>query len=599
MAVTSDGQTGAEPVAWRLDDLFAGPDDPALTATMAAAQSAAEAFASRYRGAIGPGLAAATLAEAMDALEGIYDRTGRVLAFAYLQFAADTSNPRHGALLQAMQESATAVSKPLIFFDLDWVALPDAEAEALLADPGLARWRYYLQRSRVYRPHLLSEPEEAILEEKANTGDRAFTRLFDEVTNRATFRLGDQDLSQQEVLAKLYDPDRERRRQAADALTAGLQGQSHVLTYIFNVLVQDKAVDDRLRHYADPMTARHLANQIEPDAVASLVAAVEGNFGLVQRYYRLKKRLLGYDTLYDYDRYAPVGATTQGVAFAEGKRIVLEAFGRFSPQMRTIAATFFDQHWIDAALRPGKRGGAFSHSTVPSVHPYILMSYTGRTQDVMTLAHELGHGVHQFLSREQGLFHAGTPLTTAETASVFGEQLVFQALKAQASPEDRLALLCEKLESAFATVFRQIVMTRFEMLLHDGRRELGELTTEQINDYWMTANRPMFGDVVELRPDYGIWWSYISHFTHSPFYCYAYAFGELLVLALYQQYQREGEAFVPKYLAMLAAGGSMSPADLVRQVGVDITDPGFWQGGLDLLAAMVAEAEALATTLGR
>jgi oligoendopeptidase F len=287
------------------------------------------------------------------------------------------------------------------------------------------------------------------------------------------------------------------------------------------------------------------------------------------------------------------------IPFAEGRQIVLDAFGRFSPQMRTITEEFFTHNWIDAALRPGKRGGAFSHGTVPSAHPYILMNYTGRTQDVMTLAHELGHGVHQYLSRQQGIFQAGTPLTTAETASVFGEQLVFQALKAQASPEDRLALLCEKLESAFATVFRQIVMTRFELLLHEGRRTEGELTTEQINDFWMRANGPMFGDVLELRPEYGIWWSYISHFTHSPFYCYAYAFGELLVLALYQQYQQQGDAFVPKYLEMLSAGGSMLPSDLVRRVGVDITDAGFWQGGLDLLAAMVTEAEDLVTSLGK
>jgi oligoendopeptidase F len=347
------------------------------------------------------------------------------------------------------------------------------------------------------------------------------------------------------------------------------------------------------------MLSRHLANQIEPAAVDSLITAVEGNFGLVQRYYGLKKRLLGVDTLYDYDRYAPVGTAKQVIPFEAGRQIVLEAFGRFSPQMRAITEAFFTKHWIDAALRPGKRGGAFSHSTVPSVHPYILLNYTGRTQDVMTLAHELGHGVHQYLSRQQGIFHAGTPLTTAETASVFGEQLVFQALKAQASAEDRLALLCEKLESAFATVFRQIVMTRFEKLLHDGRRAQGELTTEQISDYWMQANRPMFGDVLELRPEYGIWWSYISHFTHSPFYCYAYAFGELLVLALYQQYQQQGDAFVPKYLEMLAAGGSMLPSDLVRRMGVDITDAGFWQGGLDLLGGMVAEAEALVASLGK
>ncbi|MBC7543975.1 MAG: oligoendopeptidase F, partial [Candidatus Sericytochromatia bacterium] len=381
-AVESSEKTGAELVAWNLGDLFTGADDPQLAATMDAALQEAERFAATHRARIVPGLTAGTLANALHALESIHDRMGRVLSFAYLQFAADTSAPRHGALLQAMQERATAIGRHLLFFDLAWVAIADDEATRLLADPVLARWGYYLQRARVYKPHVLSEPEEAILEEKANTGDRAFTRLFDEVITRMRFHYtgpdGVQDMSQQEVLTRLYDTDRAVREAAATALTAGLQSESHVLTYLFNVLVQDKAVDDRLRDYDDPMLSRHLANQIEPQAVQALIAAVEQNYSLVHRYYALKRQLLGLETLYDYDRYAPIGTAKQMIPFAEGQQIVLDAFGKFSPQMRAITAEFFDKQWIDAALRPGKRGGAFSHSTVPSAHPYILLNYTGR-----------------------------------------------------------------------------------------------------------------------------------------------------------------------------------------------------------------------------
>lgn len=595
--------TGAEAVTWRLDDLFAGPDDPVLGETMDRALQDAEAFASTYRDKLAPGVGADILASAMQALEGIHEATGRVMSYAFLLFAADASDPKRGALLAAMQERSTAVARHLVFFELAWVALADDDAARLLADPRLARWRHYLSQTRIYRPHVLSEAEELIMDEKNNTGRAAFTRLFDEATTRMTFQYdgpgGPLVLSEQETLAKLYDPDRAVRQAAADALSKGLESNSHLLTYLFNVLVQDKSVDDRLRHYADPMQARHLANEIEPAAVDALLRSCEGNYAIVQRYYRLKQKLLGVDRLYDYDRYAPVGAAKRLVPFAEARQTVLESFGAFEPRMRDVAETFFDQHWIDAALRPGKRGGAFSHSTVPSVHPYILMNYTGRTSDVMTLAHELGHGIHQYLARHQGIFQATTPLTTAETASVFGEQLVFQALKAQADAEDRLALLCEKLEAAFATVFRQVVMTRFEQRLHEARRNAGELEAEAINELWMAANRPMFGDALDLRPEYRWWWSYISHFTHSPFYCYAYAFGELLVLALYQAYQQQGASFPAKYLDMLAAGGSESPAQLAARVGVDITDPAFWQGGLDLLAGMLDEAEALAKQLGK
>jgi oligoendopeptidase F len=343
------------------------------------------------------------------------------------------------------------------------------------------------------------------------------------------------------------------------------------------------------------MDERNLANEIDGATVGALMQACEGGAQLVPRYYRLKARLLGLERLYDYDRYAPLPVAAGERSFSDARRIVLDAYRDFSPQMSEIAELFFERRWIDAELRPGKRGGAFSASTVPSVHPYVLLNYTGNLRDVMTVAHELGHGVHQYLARDRGLFEQDSPLTTAETASVFGEMLVFRRLLAEEKdPAIRLALVCGKLEDAFATVFRQVVMTRFEEALHATRRSEGELATERINELWLEANRPMFGDAVELTEDYGVWWMYIPHFVHSPFYCYAYAFGELLVLALLRRYDAEGAAFVPRYLDLLRAGGSDEPPVLLARLGVDITDPDFWRGGLGVLEELVAEAESLA-----
>ena len=588
--------TSAADIHWDLSALYQGPDDPALVSDRELSLAEARRFAADYRERLS-GLRAAELAEAVRRLETIMARATRPLIFAHLRFAADTATPANGALLQAAQEHMTAVREHLLFFELEWTALPEAEAARLLADPSLAHHRHFLTVQRTQRPHLLSEPEERVLNVKDNTGRTAFQRLFDEVVSGLRCPVGDRELSLQEALALLYDGNREQRRAAADGVTAALRAQQRVLGFIFNTLVLDHADNDRLRHRDHPMLARNLDNEIDQASVDALLDACDRRMGLVSRYYDLKRRLLGYETLYDYDRYAPIGTALPACPFDEARRIVLDAYNAFSPEMAQVAEKFFAGRWIDAALRPGKTGGAFSAGTVPEVHPYILLNYTDTLRDVMTLAHELGHGVHQYLAREQGLFQFRTPLTTAETASVFGEMLVFHRLMAaQDDPSVKLALLCSKLEDIFATSFRQAVLTRFEQKLHEARRTGGEQDAAAIGSLWREANAPMFGDAVAMSDGYTWWWAYISHFVHTPFYCYAYCFGELLVLALYRQYEEQGGAFASGYLALLKAGGAVAPPELLGRMGLDITSPDFWDKGLDLLEDMLGQAEALAAT---
>jgi oligoendopeptidase F len=596
--------SSADGVSWNLADLYGGAQDPMLTADLDEALRRAAAFEAAYRDKINVegGPAVDLLVQAMRELEGLSELRDKPGSFAHLLHAARTDEPRHGALLSRTQEQATAINKHLIFFELEWVKLDDGPAAALLAAPESARWRHYLEQARVWRPHRLSEPEEKILDEKAVTGRSAFRRLFTETTAALRFAFQhagrSETLTLQQINAKLYDPDRGVRAAAAAGLTRGLQDNARLAAYILNNIVLDHRSDCDLRKFAGPMASRHLANEISEEVVDALMTAVERRHGDVQRYYRLKGRLLGLEPLYDYDRYAPVFADLPTCDWPTARRIVTESYRDFSPTAGEIIAEFFDKHWIDAELRPGKRSGAFCSSAVPSAHPYILMSFTDKLRDVMTLAHELGHGLHQYLSRGVGYLQCDTPLTTAETASVFGEMLTFRRLLAlHADPRIRLGLLCSKIEDAFATVFRQVVLTRFEQAVHAARRERGELSVDEINELWMNANLPMHGEVVRLSDGYAWWWSYIGHFIHSPFYCYAYAFGELLVLALVQKYRQEGEAFVPRYLELLASGGSDAPHVLLARLGVNVNDPGFWELGLRLLGDMVTEAEELAARL--
>jgi oligoendopeptidase F len=583
--------TGAEQVTWDLSDLYGSTADPAIDRDLDQADARADRLAAGYRGRV-----AALPPEEMRGLlaeyEAVMDLAGKVGTYAYLGWSTGTEDAARGALLQRFNERYSRLHQKLLFLELEWAHAPEEAARALMDSPVLAHYRHWLEVARLYRPHLLSEAEEKVLAEKAVTGRQAWIRYFDEAVNAARYELDGERVPQSTILTRLYEPDREARRRAAASFTTGLAEMKHTTTYVFNTVLADKASDDRLRSYPSWISARNLDNQVDDATVEALVEAVTGRYDIVARYYRLKRRLLGLGELYDYDRYAPLPAADRRYGWAEARERVLEAYRKFHPRMAEIAAQFFDRRWIDAAVQPGKRSGAFSHGAVPSVHPYVLLNYEGSSRDVMTLAHELGHGVHQWLARGQGILLADTPLTTAETASVFGEMLVFQDLiDAEPDPRIRLAMLVRKIEDSFATVFRQVAMNRFEEAIHRARRGEGELDTARLSELWLDTQRRMFQESVSLSEDYGIWWSYIPHFIHTPGYVYAYAFGELLVLALHQRYQESAARFPELYLSMLAAGGSRWPAELAAPLGVDLKDPGFWSRGLAMLDRLVAQAE--------
>ena len=584
--------TGAEEVRWDLNDLY--PSESSLHQDLALADGEADVFRERYRGEMAA-LEADGLAEALRRYEDLHDRLGRAYTYAYLGWSTDTNDAARGALLQKVREAYTQTSQKLIFFELEWANLDDERARALLADEALAPYRHYLEVQRLRKDHLLSEGEERVMAEKAVTGRGAWNRFFDELLGAARYEMSGKRLTQQETLAKLYEPDRDVRRQAALAFTEGLEGQARELTFVFNTILADKASNDRLRRYPTWLSSRNLDNEVADETVEALVEAVTSRYDLVARFYRLKARLLGLGEMMDYDRYAPIGEADARYDWTSARELVLGAYADFHPQMGQIARFFFERDWIDAALQPGKRGGAFSHGAVPSAHPYILMNYTGKVRDVQTLAHEMGHGVHQYLARSQGVLQSDTPLTTAETASVFGEMLVFQRLmQREADPQNQLAMLVSKIDDSIATVFRQVAMNRFESRIHAARREEGELTTGGFSALWMETQRAMFRGSVTLGEHYRLWWSYIPHFLHTPGYVYAYAFGELLVLALYARYQEEGDAFAADYLRLLEKGGSDWPHTLVGRLGVDLTDLGFWKRGLAAVEDLVEQAERLA-----
>jgi oligoendopeptidase F len=585
--------------AWKLDPLVDGQGADGARDQLAQALERAQAYAQRYVGKLAD-LDSEALAVAMRELGEIQELVGRAGTYAGLCFSVDTADPAAGALMQEVQERGTEIETTLLFFELEWAALSDEHVDRLLEDERLAFSAHYLRTARRYRDHLLTEAEEKILAEKAVTGSSAWSRLFDELTSAIEVNLPEEKVALDVALSRLALPDRELRRSTAEAVTSALAPGLRTRAYLFNTLLADKAIDDRLRHYPSWLASRNLSNEASDESVAALVEAVRARYELPRRWYRLKARLLGVEKLADYDRMAAVTEDEVSYSYGQAREIVLDCYSSFSPRLGNVAKRFFDEHYIDAPVRPAKRGGAFCASAVPSVHPYVMLNYTSRRRDVLTLAHELGHGVHFALAAEQGVFHQGTPLTLAETASVFGETIVFgRLLEEDSSPSSRLALLAENIEGALATVFRQVAMNRFEDLVHTARREQGELSVERFGELWVQSQEEMFGDSVQITEGYRSWWSYIPHFIGSPGYVYAYAYGQLLALSVYQQYEQRGEELVPRYLEMLAAGGSRSPEELGQIVGIDLSDPGFWDAGLDLVDRQLRAAESAARDAGQ
>ena len=475
-------------------------------------------------------------------------------------------------------------------------------SDELLEAPELGFAAHHLRTLRRYRPYQLTEPEERVLTETNVTGASAFQRLFTEQTSVLEVPLPDRDepASLEEGLSRLQDPSRERRAEAAAAVTESLRPGLRTRAFVFNNLLQDKATKDRLRGYSHWLASRNLANEASDESVQALIDAVQGRYDLARRWYGLKARLLGLDKLAPYDRMAPVSDSDDRIPYGEAEEIVLDCYRTFSPELGEVATEFFTGGYIDGPPRPSKRGGAFCSYTVPSAHPYVMLNYTSRPHDVLVMAHELGHGVHASLARPQGIYHFSTPLTLAETASIFGENIVLERLLERApGPAERLDLLAGALDGAVAAVFRQVAMNRFEDAIHTERRQVGELAVERFGELWLATQSDLLGDSVELDDDYALWWSYIWHFVDAPGYVYAYAYGHLLALSVYRRYEEQGDEFVSSYLDLLKAGGSRPPEELGAIVGVDLSDPGFWSSGLELVERQLDAAEAAAREAGR
>ena len=586
-------------IRWDLSDLFAAHDDGKIESTLNNCRTSAEKFAGRYRATLeNPAtLSAATLHAALEELAKIFEALSRVGSYAGLLYAADTAKPEYQDLDQRVEQRSTEIRNLLLFFELAWLKVDDDIADKLIKGEQLKAYTHYLTSLRRYRRHTLSELEEKLLNERDNTGRNAFGRLFSEITSSLVFKLErdskTEELNLSQILSLFHEPDRNLRQHAMETVYQELSQHGQVLTFIYDTLIQDNLTVDRLRSYPHPMAQRHLSNEIDGTAVKTMMEVAEKNYPLAHDYFRLKAKLLELPQLALYDQYAPVGKEVRPFPYAKAQEVILDAFAAFDPKFRALAGEFFAKNWIDAEIRKGKRGGAFCASPSPKLHPYVLCNYDDNLRDVMTVAHELGHGLHGCLSRKQNYFNYDTPLTTAETASVFGEMLVFDHLLDQQSDREvQIALLAGKIEDIFATVFRQNVLTRFEELAFSARQEK-RLTPDALGKLWLEANGKYYGDAVTMPESYRWGWSYIPHFIHSRFYCYSYVFGQLLVLALYRMYKDEGKSFVPKYIALLEAGGSDTPDALLKPLGVDIHQPEFWQKGFEEIQGLTTKLRAI------
>ena len=584
-------QTVEDLPTWDLRDLYPAPDSPAVEADFSKAHDAARAFAAAHQGKLGA-MPGSTLAAAIAEYERIEELLGRLASYAQLLFAADSNNAEIGRFYQTVSERVTTISSHLLFFSLELNRLDDTVLEQKLADPALAKWRPWLRDLRVFRPHQLSDELEKLLHEKEVTGHSAWSRLFDETVAAMRVPMDGEELTVSAALNKLSDGDRSVREAAGRAIGVAFGGNIRLFSLVTNTLAKDKEIVDTWRHYPRPGSYRNRSNMVEDGVVDALVSAVRADFPrLAHRYYLMKAKWLGLPKLMHWDRNAPLpDDDDRTIGWNDARERVLTAYGAFSPDLAEVGRRFFDRPWIDATLKPGKAGGAFAHPTVPSAHPYLLLNYHGRTRDVMTLAHELGHGVHQVLAAEQGYLMSGTPLTLAETASVFGEMLTFRALLDAADPKRRRIMLAAKVEDMLNTVVRQVAFYHFESLLHDERRS-GELVPDRIGELWLQVQRESLGPAFEFTPEYSVFWAYVPHFIHTPFYVYAYAFGDCLVNALYSVFQSGHPGFQTKYLQMLRAGGTKRHKELLAPFGLDASDPTFWKKGLDVIAGFIDELE--------
>jgi oligoendopeptidase F len=584
--------TQADLPRWDLSALYAGMDDPKLEADLTQAAEQARAFCARYQGGLAT-LSGAQLAEALETFEGVEEKLGRAGSYASLLFAADSSDAAISRFSQSMNERLTTIAADLLFFGLELNRLEEDDLAEKLKDPALARWQPYLRDVRMYRAHQLSDEVEKVFLEKSVTGAQAWCRLFDETIAALRVTLDGREMTVGEALNRLSDPERAVREQAGKAVGTIFSTNLRLFSLITNTLAKDKSIADGMRHYARPTSSRNLSNMVEDEVVDALVSAVKADYPrLSHRYYALKARWMGLEKLEHWDRNAPLpGSDERAIPWAEAKEIVQKAYDGFDPRLGSIINTFLSNPWIDAPPAPGKSPGAFAHPTVPSAHPYILLNYHGRIRDVMTLAHELGHGVHQVLAARQGYLMSDTPLTLAETASVFGEMLTFRSLlDAQTDPQRRRLLLAAKVEDMLNTVVRQIAFYDFETRVHDERRS-GELLPERIGEIWRAVQTESLGPAFNFTPEYDVFWAYIPHFIHSPFYVYAYAFGDCLVNALYRVYSEGAPGFADKYLAMLEAGGTLRHRELLAPFGLDASDPAFWRKGLDVISGFIDELE--------
>ncbi len=579
---------------WNLADLYAGPDDPALTADLETTGGLAAAFRADYAERLAS-LSGAELGQALACYEDISERLNKVLSYAQLVFAGDMGDPANARFLQSIQERFNAITTDTLFFCLELNRIDDATLAYQLEDPATGRYSPWLRDSRVFRPHQLSDEVETVIHEKSVVGRNAWVRLFEQTIARMRFTVDGATSTLSDALNRLSHPDGEVRRMAAHAIGNGFGDEIELFALITNTLAKEKEVEDRLRHYPTPTSFRNLSNRVEDDVVDALVEAVQASHEqLSHRYYAKKACWFGRDVLDYWDRNAPLpGGSERHFSWAEAKESVLTAFGRFDPRLAEIAERFFQENWIDATPGPGKDPGAFAHPTVPSAHPFILLNFYGRPRDVMTLAHELGHGVHQILAGRQGLLMSDTPLTLAETASVFGEMLVFRDLiDGESDPDRRRRMLAGKVEDMLNTVVRQIAFFNFEKAVHRERVE-GELSSERLGEIWLRVQSESLGPAFRFTDEYRHYWAYVPHFVHSPFYVYAYAFGDCLVNSLYQVYQEGMPGFCDEYIELLTAGGTLRHRELLAPFGLNASDPAFWQRGLNVIGALIDELEGI------